>query len=376
MEINYYRETNYQGLDEAWDACQFTQKTDLSSFTIKPIVTINNRDILSQHLCTYLTGKETCHAHHFAKLLATKLLSTPSTRSQASQSNYRTSMGSGSVAASPCRVLWIDTLHGPHVCAHIYHELAARAIDKDSFHFVCLDVLGSERDNYYALIRYIEALFKQLKPDLVVIDDIDHFMPFCGVTQATDFCHIVRDVTNHTETAFLFIGYNHLGKKANTAGNLGKYLFINASDVYSLTTQRDVTTVRLVNSYRMGYPVIDDTFKFTIGDDNFPQEAPRNPKTQPIDDDPTVTHDTDSKDNDSTMSPASPDKGDTTTPPVSHEDGEGSDSSTPTAIPEGYDSNTSHVPPKSSEDGDSTTPHSSGSVNNSLTIPLQLSTAP
>ena len=71
---------------------------------------------------------------------------------------------------------------------------------------------------------------------MVVIDDIDHFMPYCGVRNAMEFSHTVRDVINHAETAFLFIGYNHLGKKASTTGNLGKFLFNDASDIFSLSS--------------------------------------------------------------------------------------------------------------------------------------------
>ena len=170
------------------------------------------------------------------------------------------------------------------VHVHIAKQIAGSTLGilaKENLHFVCLDVLGSQRENVYAINRNIEALIKQLKPQLVVIDDIDHFMPFCGVHVATEFCRIVRDVTNHTETAFLFIGYNHLGKKASTTGNLGKYLFLDASDVFSLSTQREVTTVRLVRSYDLSRSPDDTEYRFTIGDDNLPHEAQRD-APQPI----------------------------------------------------------------------------------------------
>ena len=256
MKINYYRHPNAEGESESWENCQFDSNTDLSSLTVKHLVTINGQPFLRQHHLTYLTGKETCHAHHFAKLLATKLLAKPSTTSK-----------------SNCKVLWIDTLHGPHVCAKIYYELIAHATDKENLHFICLDILGSQRQNFYAINRNIEYLIKQYDPELVIIDDIDHFMPFCGVNTANEFCHIIRDVINHSETAFLCIGYNHLGKKASTTGNLGKYLFLDATDVFGLSTQGNVTTVRLVNSYDMSCLPDDSQFRFTIGPDNLPHEA-------------------------------------------------------------------------------------------------------
>ena len=283
MNINYYRYPNAQGEDESWQNCQFTHETDLSPFSeVKPLVTLNGQPVIRQHHSTYLTGKETCRAHHFAKFLAIQVLTGESVPT--SLVPCAVAPATAPVSNVPaCKVLWIDTLHGPHICTQIYHELVAHAPAKENLHFVCLDVLGSQRENVYAINRNIEALIRQFKPELVVIDDIDHFMPFCGVHVATEFCRIVRDVTNHTETAFLFIGYNHLGKKASTTGNLGKYLFLDASDVFSLSTQREVTTVRLVRSYDLSRSPDDTEYRFTIGDDNLPHEAQRDPKYKTID---------------------------------------------------------------------------------------------
>ena len=279
MEINYYRYPNASSEGESWQNCQFTHETELSSFSrVKPLVTINGQPIVRQHHVTYLTGKDTCRAHHFAKYLAIQVLTSSSPQP------VEVVRATGSYKSSPCKVLWIDTLHGTHICTQIYHELVAHATAKENLHFVCLDILGGQRDNFYAINRNIEALIKQLNPELVVIDDIDHFMPFCGVRIATEFCRIVRDVTNHSETAFLFIGYNHLGKKGSTTGNLGKYLFIDATDVFSLSTQREITTVRLVTSYDLSRSPEDTQFRFTIGEDNLPHEAERDPKCKAIDD--------------------------------------------------------------------------------------------
>ena len=258
MNINYYRQPTLKDEQESWQDCQFTTSTDLSQFTAQSLVDLNSQPILRQHHSTYLTGKETCRAHHFAKLLATKILPTG-------------------------KVLWIDTLHGPHVCSHIYQELASYASVKENLRFVCLDILGGLRDNDYAVNRNIETLINRLSPTLVVIDDIDHLMPFCGVNVANEFCRTVRDITNHTETAFLFIGYNHLGKKAGTTGNLGKYLFLNATHVFSLSTQREVTTVRLVRSYDLSRNPDDTEYHFTVGTDNLPHEADSHTTNKPID---------------------------------------------------------------------------------------------
>ncbi len=262
MNINYYRRPNLGSEAKTWRDCLFSSKTDLSRLTVNPLFTLNGQPILRQHHATYLTGKETCRAHHFAKMMAAHILAKPDDN----------------------KVLWIDSIYGPHVCASIYNELAAHAADKDNLCYVCLDILGQERDNFYALNRYIEAYIDQFKPTLVVIDDIDHLMPFCGVNVAKEFCSIVRDVTNHTQTAFLFIGYNNLGKKASTTGNLGKYLFINTTEVFSLSTQREVTTVSLVRSYDLSRDPYKTQYHFTIGPDNMPHQADALPKRKMIDD--------------------------------------------------------------------------------------------
>ncbi|MBR6431863.1 MAG: hypothetical protein IKS64_03335, partial [Muribaculaceae bacterium] len=83
------------------------------------------------------------------------------------------------------------------------------------------------------------------------------------------------------DTAFLFIGYNHLGKKASTTGNLGKHLFLNASDIFSVSTVRDVTTVRHVYGYDLRCDPDSSEFRFSIGPDNFPQEVSTLPVSKP-----------------------------------------------------------------------------------------------
>ena len=58
-----------------------------------------------------------------------------------------------------------------------------------------------------------------------------------------------------------------------------KYLFLDASDVFSLSTQREVTTVRLAMSYDLSRSPDDTEYRFTIGDDNLPHEVERTPES-------------------------------------------------------------------------------------------------
>ena len=331
MQINYYRTTNLGATP--WKDCLFTSETNLDAFTVEPLVSINGLPILRRHQSTYLTGRNTCRAHHFAKLLATKVLngtihplpaspmsppsdtpegcpsstshaltrdqvkmqnltSTPSDRVPVSSDFVAASrdrvlcvatpvaatcndapVSSGSAAIKPGRVLWLDTLHGPHTTAQIYRDIASRIPVKENLRLICLDILGCDRGNVWGINRNFEQAIKDFAPDLVVIDDIDHFMPFCGTKVATEFCRIVRDFLNHTETSFLFIGYNHLNKRAGTTSDVGKWLQYDVNNVFSLSTQRDVTTVRLLNSHDLSRQPDASEYRFTIGSDNLPQEA-------------------------------------------------------------------------------------------------------
>ena len=112
-------------------------------------------------------------------------------------------------------------------------------------------------------------------------------MPYCGLRVANEFNRIVRDTVNHTDTAFLFIGYNHTGKKACTAGELGKLLFTSSHDIFTLSTVREVTTVRHISGYDLSIDPAQSQFHFAIGPDNLPHETrqPRKATPSGIDDD-------------------------------------------------------------------------------------------
>ncbi len=257
--------------DNPWKDCLFTAESVLNDYEIKPLVSINGLPIIRQHQSTYITGKETCHAHHYAKMIATAILS----------GEYSAIPGlivhdtvpvRGSNAATPRSVLWIDTINGPHTCAHLYNEMRQRfQADNGEFNLICLDLLGVFRYDFYDVINTISECIRKFHPSLVVVDDIDHFMPQCGINIASRFNRIVRDSLNHTETAFLFIGYNNLNKRASTTGDLGRILFPCSNNIFSITNQNDISKVRLIKGTNCSAP--DTAFHFTIGSDNMPQAA-------------------------------------------------------------------------------------------------------
>ena len=272
--------------DNPWSQWLINHETNSDEFTINHLVTIGGQPIISQHRATYLTGTDTCHAHHFAKMLAGTILSgcyqyAPSlTTSPTKPITIELYNGLGpngttrhhTTSATPGTVLWIDTIHSPYDCAQLYSEMKENFhFDDGNFNLVCLDMLGVFREDYYCVINRIESHISELKPALIVIDDVDHFLPHCGINVASTFNHIVRDTLNHTESAFLFIGYNHLGKRASTTGDLGKFLFPSSNSVFSVNTQNGISHVRIVKAFQY---TNNDTpeFIFSIGEGNLPHE--------------------------------------------------------------------------------------------------------
>ena len=259
--------------DDPWSQCVINHETNLDDFKTYNLVSIGGLPVISQHEATYITGRDTCHAHHFAKMLAGAVIAGSYNHAPSLQANASHPTPPWHVSPSnPGTVLWIDTIHSPYDCVKLYREM------KENFHFndgdfniFCLDMLGVFREDYYSVIHYIEDHIHKLKPALIVIDDIDHFMPHCGINVASTFNHIVRDTLNHTDSAFLFIGYNHLGKRASTTGDLGKLLFPESTKVFSVSTQNGISRMSIVRAHEH-VSADEPEFIFSIGDGNLPHE--------------------------------------------------------------------------------------------------------
>lgn len=259
--------------DDPWGQCVINHETNLDDFKTYDLVAIGGQPIISQHEATYITGRDTCHAHHFAKMLAGAVIAGSYNHAPSLQVYTSHPTPPRHVTPSnPGTVLWIDTIHSPYDCVKLYREMKQNFPFNDGdFNLFCLDMLGVFREDYYTVIKYIEDHIRRLKPALIVVDDIDHFMPHCGINVASTFNHIVRDTLNHTESAFLFIGYNHLGKRASTTGDLGKLLFPYSTKVFSVSTQNGISRMNIVRAHE--YVNVDKPeFIFSIGDGNLPHE--------------------------------------------------------------------------------------------------------
>ena len=280
MKIHYY--TKLDNSEQPWKDILISSQTDLDAYGIKPYISIKGLPVIRRHHITYLTGKDTCHARHYAAMLAGAMLSAGYGNAPSLKMHDDTQ----GTPATPKRVLWIDTHHTPHSCAHFFRQLTSRFNpEQDRFFLLSIDALGVFRDDHYPLVQHIDYYIDKIKPTLVVIDDIDHLMPICGINVSHRFARVIRDFLNHSDISFLLIGYNELNKRASTTGNLGKVLFTEADTVLSVTTRRDDTSVRLVKSVDVRGADASE-FHFTIGDDGLPLETDDAPSTAgcPIDD--------------------------------------------------------------------------------------------
>ena len=167
--------------DNPWSQWLINHETNTDEFTINHLVTIGGQPIISQHRATYLTGTDTCHAHHFAKMLAGTILSgsyqyAPSlTTSPTKPITIELYNGLGpngttrhhTTSATPGTVLWIDTIHSPYDCAQLYSEMKENFhFDDGNFNLVCLDMLGVFREDYYCVINRIESHISEvIEPD-------------------------------------------------------------------------------------------------------------------------------------------------------------------------------------------------------------------
>lgn len=263
MNIFHYRSHDYSA--DPWEDGIINDDTKLDDYRTRPIVTLNEQTLIRTHASTYITGRDTSLAHHFVKMVAAAVLK--------GQYEHAPAMNVTMPDSEPARVLWVDSVRGIHACADFYQEMKNLCCNgHNHFSLMCVDKLGNFRYDFYALLHHIEEAIKQIKPTLLVIDDIDHLMPYCGINVASAFNHVIRDTLNHTDTACLFLGYNHLGKKACTTGNLGKFLFTEATNIFSVTTQQAVSTVKLVRSYCI-QSNRESQFLFTVQDDNMPHEV-------------------------------------------------------------------------------------------------------
>ena len=164
MKIFHYRNPDYDA--DPWNDAIINGNTNLNDFCPKTILSINGCNILRQHYSTYITGKNTSNAHHFAKMIAAAVLKGSFTLAPGLSVDLQQSQQG--------TVLWVDSVHSVHACADFFKEMITNFDpDNKNFYLFSLDRLGTFRYDFYALLNCFEKAVRETNPTLIVIDDID-----------------------------------------------------------------------------------------------------------------------------------------------------------------------------------------------------------
>ena len=172
---------------------------------------------------------------------------------------------------TPGKVLWIDTVHSFYtVCGFIDDLKRNFDVSNENFRLMCLDDIGAFNEREETVHFHIVNAIRTFQPTLVVIDDLDHLTPECGMVRADNFYLSIRETLDHYDTSLLCVGYNLIGRAKSTAGYIGRLLFPIANNVFRVTNRATTAMVQRVKGITG-----DDQFEFafTINDQNFPQEV-------------------------------------------------------------------------------------------------------
>lgn len=249
---------------------------DIANYRPHPIVNICGSTAIHRHEITFLTGSSHCRAHAMAKMITAAVLngSYPFAHSLqvARQADSGKSDDNGTQPkVMPGKVLWIDSVHSFYtVCGFVDDFKRNINVNSDNFRVMCLDDIGTFNECDETVLQHIIKAIRDFKPTLVVIDDLDHLTPECGMNLANNFYLAIRETLDHYDTSLLCVGYNLIGRAKATAGFIGKMLFPVANNVFRITNRGTIAHVRRVKGVSG-----DDQFEFafTVNDQNFPQEV-------------------------------------------------------------------------------------------------------
>lgn len=254
--------------DDPWShLCLNVECEELNHSAPHAIVNIAGSTMLHQHEITFATGMSNCRAHAFAKMMAAAVID----GKYAPMPSLKVARHQEQDAKD--RVLWIDSVHSFYTCCGILRDIkrsVSNSVSNDNFRFMCLDDLGvfNERDTqvHYCIFQTIN----EFKPTLIIIDDLDHLTPECGMYQADNFYLQLREYLDFHDVAVLCVAYNLLGRMKGTAGHIGKRIFPVANNVLRVSNRGTTAVVQRVKGI-----TCDDQFEcaFTINDDNMPQEV-------------------------------------------------------------------------------------------------------
>lgn len=261
---------------------------NLSDGRPHPIVNICGSTALHRHEITFLTGTSNCRAHALAKMFAAAVLNGGYPYAQSLQVARQLPDAlqqpgdddGNDLPPTLGKVLWIDTVHSFYTCCGIIDDLKRNFnVTNDNFRFMCLDDIGTFNECDEMVHISIDNAIRDFRPTLVVIDDIDHLTPECGMFRANNFYLSIRETLDHYDTSLLCVGYNLIGRVKATAGYIGKRLFPIANNVFRVTNRGTTALVQRVKGITH-----DDQFEFafTINQQNFPQEVILTPSQETV----------------------------------------------------------------------------------------------
>ena len=254
--------------DDPWShLCLNIEFEELKESAPRAIVNIAGSTMLHQHEITFATGMSNCRAHAFAKMMAAAVIDgkyAPMPSLKVASHEEKDAKG---------RVLWIDSVHSFYTCCGIIRDIkhsVSTPVNSDNFMFMCLDDLGAFNERDILVHHHIFKAISEFKPSLIIIDDLDHLTPECGMFQADNFYLQLREYLDHYDVAVLCVAYNLLGRMKGTAGHIGKRIFPVANNVLRISNRGTTAVVQRVKGI-----TCDDQFEcaFTINDNNMPQEV-------------------------------------------------------------------------------------------------------
>ena len=254
--------------DDPWShLCLNVEHEELTESRPRAIVNIAGSTMLHQHEITFATGMSHCRAHAFAKMMAAAVIDgkyAPMPSLKVARHEEQNTKN---------RVLWIDSVHSFYTCCGIIRDIkrsVSTPADNDNFMFMCLDDLGVFNERDIHVHHHIFKAINEFNPSLIIIDDLDHLTPECGMFQADNFYLQLREYLDHHDVAVLCVAYNLLGRMKGTAGHIGKRIFPVANNVFRISNRGTTAVVRRVKGI-----TCDDQFEcaFIINDDNMPQEV-------------------------------------------------------------------------------------------------------
>lgn len=215
------------------------------------------------HEITIITGSEAARTALFAKMLAATVIAR----------NYPFATGLTS-QLNDGKVLWIDSVNSLQATAQLATDMKKLAnANSNNFRIAALAALGTDQEYETFVKEVIMTAVSDLKPHLIIINNLDCLFPYVRYGFAKGFVEYLRDYANTQNAAVCAIGHNLIGKVKKTTGYVGELLFPIASTVYRVSERtKKESAITHVSCYKTFYRCPKD-FAFTINELNFPQQV-------------------------------------------------------------------------------------------------------